>query len=233
MTYKAGTVKEARTKDDTGWVPPRRPTDNECVIFNRHVHAHCQLLAGFFPHHHISVCLKMPPTRSDTPRQRHTKTETTSHILGSRRVHARASQQIAQTIELSDNEDTPSDVIVISDDENGSSSRSVAKHSSHSRPNRIYKGRRTALDAHTATIAPLRPATLTNLRAGVFGDPKTWTFGLPERNHISKEDLWVEIRDSPTLFLQFSEREKAKHLEMVRESIDHMDSKAFGVSLLT
>lgn len=137
-------------------------------------------------------------------------------------LHAHASQVATEV--------TPSDVIVISDDESESSSSSTGRHPKSSRsPHTKDSGSRIA---PTAIAALPRKATLTNLRAGAFGDPKTWTFGLPESNYYNLEDLWEEVRDHPTMFLQSSEREKTEELREMRGKIDRIDPKIFGVSFL-
>lgn len=180
----------------------------------------------------------MPPTRFDSSTRSHSQS-VSARQTRPRRSRARPQRlpDVSEDVIVlsSDDEDAPCgpDVIVISsDDEDDARPPPIAGHRRklHCSLRDTGKGSRLAPYNRGATAIPSGPATLVCIDSGAFGDPSTWSFGLPEPNHVDLQKIFEEIRDHPTMFTQYTEREKTQSLREIREKIRLTDSKAFGVS---
>lgn len=150
----------------------------------------------------------MPPTRSS--RQNHRASKTTTALERPKPSRLTAPDTDVIVISSDEEEDVrPSrtdgidEVIVIdSDDERSRPSerrkvQNTRTHNTHPREGKgiaPLAGHVTSSSAATST--PL--ATLANINAGVFGDPKTWSFGLPEPNYFTTLILWISMKTRAT-----------------------------------
>lgn len=126
-----------------------------------------------------SILHSMPPSRS-------TKDPVRFNPSGGSRPHRARTTQPAKVIDISSDDD----------DADAKSISQITKESKLTPASRI-----STLNTHATrkkrAAFPLtgqRPVTVARILAGDFGDPKTWTFGLPEPNLMDIDKLVEETR---------------------------------------
>lgn len=72
-------------------------------------------------------------------------------------------------------------------------------------------------------------ATLDNIHSGIFGDPKTWSFGMPEPNWMNPEVMYEEFVNHPTVMAQHNPRQREAKLARFREALNIMNPKTVNV----
>lgn len=81
--------------------------------------------------------------------------------------------------------------------------------------------------------ASLCQTTVSDIDAGVYGDPNAWSFGTPEPNHYDRAKILRDTLEDPyfSAFLNLqTPEERARQLQQLEAQINRMDTFVFGVS---
>lgn len=147
---------------------------------------------------------------------------------------ARATQ-LAEVIDISSDEDDNDDEVIIipsDDDDDGTDTKVVSQNIKGSKAatpvSRVstHKARTTPKKCSAPASMRQRPVTVARILAGDFGDPKTWTFGLPEPNFMDVEKM---VEDTRPCLKDFSGAELVAKIARLRAT----DPKVYGVSYST